>query len=232
MGGTYTVVTESGTSVDCDVVMYATGRKGKIEGLELDKAVPELKTEGSFIPVDEYSKTNIDNIYAVGDITNRMALTPVALMEGHCLADTVFGGMDRPSDHKSVASTVFTSPELGTVGYTEAEAAAKYKNITVYKTRFRPMMHSFPKSEMYTVMKVIVDSATDKVVGCHIATDGAGEMVQGVAIAIKMGATKSDFDKTIGIHPTTAEELDDAYSILQIRRWCQSRKVNESVNEE
>merc|ERR1712146_338595 len=159
MGGTYTVVTESGTSVDCDVVMYATGRKGKIEGLELDKAVPELKTEGSFIPVDEYSKTNIDNIYAVGDITNRMALTPVALMEGHCLADTVFGGMDRPSDHKSVASTVFTSPELGTVGYTEAEAASKFKNITVYKTRFRPMMHSFPKSEMYTMMKVIVDTS-------------------------------------------------------------------------
>merc|ERR1712227_1070988 len=113
------------------------------------------------------------------------------------------------------------------------EAASKFKNITVYKTRFRPMMHSFPKSEMYTMMKVIVDTATDKVVGCHIATDGAGEMVQGVAIAIKMGATKSDFDKTIGIHPTTAEELVNAYSILQIRRWCQSRKVNaSSVNEE
>ena len=204
--GSFTVVTEKG-NVDCDQVMYATGRKGKIDGLNLAEAVPDLKVEGSFIPVDEYSKTNIDNIYAVGDITDRMALTPVALMEGHSLADTLFGGMDRPVDHHMVASTVFTTPELGTVGYTEAEAVEKYKDVTVFKTRFRPMAHSFPKSEAYTMMKIIVDTATDKVVGCHIATDGAGEMIQGVAIAVKMGATKKDFDKTIGIHPTSAEEL-------------------------
>lgn len=204
--GSFTVVTEKG-NVDCDQVMYATGRKGKIDGLNLAEAVPDLKVDGSFIPVDEYSKTNIDNIYAVGDVTNRMALTPVALMEGHSLADTLFGGMDRPVDHHMVASTVFTTPELGTVGYTEAEAVEKYKDVTVFKTRFRPMAHSFPKSEAYTMMKVIVDTATDKVVGCHIATDGAGEMIQGVAIAVKMGATKKDFDKTIGIHPTSAEEL-------------------------
>jgi len=204
--GSFTVVTEGG-NVDCDQVMYATGRKGKIDGLDLAKAVPELVTNGSFIPVDNYSKTNIDNIYAVGDVTDRMALTPVALMEGHSLADTLFGGKNRPVDHKMVASTVFTTPELGTVGYTEAEAAAKYKNITVFKTRFRPMAHSFPKTEAYTMMKVIVDTATDVVVGCHIATEGAGEMIQGVAIAVKMGATKEDFDRTIGIHPTSAEEL-------------------------
>jgi len=205
--GSFTVVTEGGETVDCDQVMYATGRKGKIDGLDLDKAVPDLKVEGSFIPVDEYSKTNIDNVFAVGDVTDRMALTPVALMEGHSLADTIFGGMDRPVDHKMVASTVFTTPELGTVGYTEIEAAEKYKNIAVYKTRFRPMMHSFPKTEAYTMMKIIVDTKTDVVVGCHIATEGAGEMIQGVAIAVKMGATKEDFDKTIGIHPTSAEEL-------------------------
>merc|ERR1711933_167590 len=205
--GTFTVVTEEGDTVDCEQVMYATGRKGKIDGLDLDKAVPDLKVDGSFIPVNEYSKTNIDNIYAVGDVTDRMALTPVALMEGHSLADTLFGGMDRPVDHKTVASTVFTTPELGTVGHTEKEAAEKYKDITVYKTRFRPMMHSFPKTEAYTMMKIIVDTKTDVVVGCHIATDGAGEMIQGVAIAVKMGATKKDFDKTIGIHPTSAEEL-------------------------
>jgi glutathione reductase (NADPH) len=205
--GTFTVVTEGGDSVDCDQVMYATGRKGKIDGLDLDKAVPDLKTKGSFIPVDNYSKTNIDNIYAVGDVTDRMALTPVALMEGHSLADTLFGGMDRPVDHHMVASTVFTTPEIGTVGYTEAEAASKYKDITVFKTRFRPMMHSFPNTEAYTMMKIIVETATDKVIGCHIATEGAGEMIQGVAIAVKMGATKNDFDKTIGIHPTSAEEL-------------------------
>lgn len=203
--GSFTVVTEGG-SVDCDQVMYATGRVGKSDNIGLE-TVPELVTKGSFIPVDEYSQTNVPGIYAVGDITDRMALTPVALMEGHSLADTLFGGMDRPVDHEFVASTVFTTPELGTVGYTEEQAVEKYKDIRVFKTRFRPMAHSFPKSEMYTMMKVIVDSATDRVVGCHIATDGAGEMIQGVAIAVKMGATKKDFDKTIGIHPTSAEEL-------------------------
>jgi len=203
--GSLTVVTKDGAKVDCDQVLYATGRKGKIETLNLESA--GVNTEGSFIPVDNYSRTNVDGIFAVGDVTDRIALTPVALMEGHCLADTVFGGMDRPCDHDYVASTVFTTPEIGTVGYTEEDAAKKFGNIAVYKSKFRPMMHSFPKSEMYTLMKVIVDTKTDKVVGCHIATDGAGEMIQGVAIAVKMGATKKDFDNTIGIHPTSAEEL-------------------------
>eukprot|EP00536_Pseudo-nitzschia_multiseries_P009310 jgi/Psemu1/200377/e_gw1.257.75.1 len=206
--GSLTVVTGPGEGdrVECDQVLYATGRKGKSENIGLE-TVPELITHGSFIPVDEYSQTNVPGIYAVGDITDRIALTPVALMEGHSLADTVFGGMDRPVDHKFVASTVFTTPEIGTVGYTEEEAADKFKDISVFRTRFKPMAHSFPKSEMYTMMKIIVETATDKVVGCHIATDGAGEMIQGVAIAVKMGATKKDFDKTIGIHPTSAEEL-------------------------
>lgn len=203
--GSLTVVTQDGNKVECDQVLYATGRKGKIDKLNLESA--GVKNENSFIPVDEYSRTNVDNIYAVGDVTDRIALTPVALMEGHRLADTLFGGMDRPVDHEFVASTVFTTPEIGTVGYTEEEAAEKFKDITVYKTKFRPMAHSFPKSEMYTMFKLIVDTKTDKVIGCHCATDGAGEMVQGVAIAIKMGATKTDFDNTIGIHPTSAEEL-------------------------
>ena len=203
--GSFTVVTQDGNKVECDQVLYATGRKGKIDKLNLESA--GVKNENSFIPVDEYSRTNIDNIYAVGDVTDRIALTPVALMEGHRLADTLFGGMDRPVDHEFVASTVFTTPEIGIVGYTEEEAAEKFKDITVYKTKFRPMAHSFPKSEMYTMFKLIVDTKTDKVIGCHCATDGAGEMVQGVAIAMKMGATKTDFDNTIGIHPTSAEEL-------------------------
>lgn len=203
--GSFTVVTQDGNKVECDQVLYATGRKGKIDKLNLESA--GVKNENSFIPVDEYSRTNVDNIYAVGDVTDRIALTPVALMEGHRLADTLFGGMDRPVDHEFVASTVFTTPEIGIVGYTEEEAAEKFKDITVYKTKFRPMAHSFPKSEMYTMFKLIVDTKTDKVIGCHCATDGAGEMVQGIAIAIKMGATKTDFDNTIGIHPTSAEEL-------------------------
>ena len=211
--GSLTVITNSGATVDCDVVMYATGRIGKLDNLNLESA--GVKTVNSFIPVDEYSRTNVDSVYAVGDVTDRIALTPVALMEGHRLADTLFGGKDRPVDHEYVASTVFTNPEIGTVGYTEEEAAAKFKDITVYKNRFRAMKHSFPKSETYSLFKVIVDSKTNKVVGVHVATDGAGEMIQGVAIAIKMGATKDDFDATIGIHPTSAEELvtmrDPAY---------------------
>lgn len=203
--GSFTVVTQEGNKVECDSVLYATGRKGKVENLNLESA--GIKTQGSFIPVDDYSKTNVDNIYAVGDITDRIALTPVALMEGHRLADTLFGGMDRKCDHEYVASTVFTTPEIGTVGYSEEEAAKKFKDIAVYKSKFRAMKHSFPKSETYSLFKLIVETKTQKVVGCHVATDGAGEMVQGVAIAIKMGATKDDFDATIGIHPTSAEEL-------------------------
>merc|ERR1712032_327941 len=203
--GSLTVTTQDGNKVECDAVMYATGRKGKTDKLNLESAGVQM--DGSFIPVDDYSKSNVDNIYAVGDVTNRIALTPVALMEGHRLADTLFGGMDRKSDHEYVASTVFSTPEIGTVGYTEEEAVEKFKNIDVYKSRFRAMKHSFPKSETYTLFKIIVDKATDRVVGVHAATDGAGEMIQGVGIAVKMGATKADFDNTIGIHPTSAEEL-------------------------
>lgn len=203
--GSLTVLTEDGRKIETDCVLMATGRNGKIDGIGLETAGVQI--EGSFIPVDDYSKTNVDNIFAVGDVTNRIALTPVALMEGHCLADTLFGGMDRKADHEYVASTIFTTPEVATVGYTEEEAAEKFKDITVFKTRFRPMSHSFPKSECYTMMKLIVDTKTDRVVGCHIASDSAGEMMQGVGVAVKMGATKAQFDDCIGIHPTSAEEL-------------------------
>lgn len=203
--GSLSVVTDTGAKVDCDCVLMATGRKGNTGRLNLESA--GVETRDSFIPVNEYSRTNVENIYAVGDVTDRIALTPVALMEGHCLADTLFGGKDRPSDHEYVASTVFTTPEIATIGYTEEEAATKFKDITVFKTKFRPMSHSFPKSETYTCFKVIVETKTDKVVGVHLATDAAGEVMQGVAVAVKMGATKADFDNTIGIHPTSAEEL-------------------------
>lgn len=203
--GTLVVTDQNGDVVECDAILYATGRKGKVDGLNLEAA--GVRTENSFIPVDEYSRTNVPSVYAVGDVTDRIALTPVALMEGHRLSDTLFGGMDRPVDHEYVASTVFTTPEIGTVGYTEEEAVAKFGDVDVYKNRFRAMKHSFPKSETYSLFKLVVESKTQRVVGCHVATDGAGEMVQGVAIAIKMGATKEDFDNTIGIHPTSAEEL-------------------------
>jgi len=203
--GSFTVVDENGGKVECDSVMFATGRKGKLENLNLESA--GVHTDKSFIPVDKYSRTNVDSVFAVGDVTNRIALTPVALMEGHCLADTVFGGMDRPCDHEFVAQTVFTTPEIATIGYSEEVAVEKFKDISVYKSRFRAMKHSFPKSETYSLFKLIVDDNTGKVVGVHAATDGAGEMMQGMAIAIKMGATKADLDNTIGIHPTSAEEM-------------------------
>eukprot|EP00526_Cylindrotheca_closterium_P011675 CAMPEP_0113646910 /NCGR_PEP_ID=MMETSP0017_2-20120614/24803_1 /TAXON_ID=2856 /ORGANISM="Cylindrotheca closterium" /LENGTH=479 /DNA_ID=CAMNT_0000558879 /DNA_START=78 /DNA_END=1517 /DNA_ORIENTATION=- /assembly_acc=CAM_ASM_000147 len=203
--GSFVVNTEDGASVETDQVMFATGRTGKVDGLNLESA--GIETKGTFIPVDDYSKTNVGNIYAVGDITDRMALTPVALMEGHRLADTLFGGKDRPVDHKLIASAVFTNPEIGSIGYTEEEAVEKFKNITIYKTRFRAMKIAFPGGHSYTFFKLIVDDATQKVVGCHMVTNGAGEMMQGVAVAVKMGATKEDFDNTIGIHPTSAEEL-------------------------
>lgn len=203
--GTLTIVTKDGNKVECDQVLYAAGRKGKTDTLNLESA--DVKMDGTFILVDKYSKTNVDNIYAVGDVTDRIALTPVALMEGHRLADTLFGGMDRPVDHEYVAATVFTNPEIGTCGYSEEDAAEKFKDIAVYKSKFRAMKHSFPKSEVYSLFKIMVETKTDKVVGVHIATDGAGEMIQGVGIAMKMGCTKADFDATIGVHPTSAEEL-------------------------
>ena len=205
--GSLTVRTNTEQLVKCDCVLMATGRKGKVDGLNLESAGVEYDPPKGVIPVNDYSQTNVPHIYAVGDVTGRIALTPVALMEGHCLADTLFGGKDRPVDHKMVASTVFTTPEIGTVGYTEAEAAKKFRDITVYKNRFRAMKHAFANNDSYSLFKLIVDSKTDKVLGCHIATDNAGDMIQGVAIAMKMGATKADFDSTIGIHPTSAEEL-------------------------
>ncbi len=207
--GTLVVTDRDGNAMECDAVMYATGRRGKISNLNLDDPAVGVSTAsiGNFIPVDEYSRTNVPSVYAVGDVTNRMALTPVALMEGHRLADNLFGGKDRRVDHDYVASTVFTTPEIGTVGYTEEEAVAKFRDVDVYRNRFRAMKHSFPKSEAYSLFKIIVETRTGRVVGCHIATEGAGEMIQGVAIAVKMGATKEDFDNTIGVHPTSAEEL-------------------------
>jgi glutathione reductase (NADPH) len=205
--GSLLVKTNTNQSVACDTVLMATGRKGKVDGLNLESAGVHYDKGKGVIPVDSYSKTNIPHIYAVGDVTGRIALTPVALMEGHSLADTLYGGMDRPVDHRMVASTVFTTPEIGTVGYTEAEAAKKFRDIKVYLNRFRPMKHAFPNSNSYALFKLIVDSKTDKVLGCHIATDNAGDMIQGIAICLKMGATKADFDTTIGIHPTSAEEL-------------------------
>jgi glutathione reductase (NADPH) len=187
-------------------VMYATGRIPNVMGLNLEKIGVEL-TPHYAVKVDEYSRSSVDNIYAIGDVTNRLNLTPVAIREGHAFADTVFGGRDIKVDHKNVPTAVFSQPEIGTVGMTEAEARAFSPKIDIYKTSFRPMRHTITGRDERMLMKLVVDGGTDKVLGCHIVGPDAGEMAQLLGIAVKMGATKSDFDATMALHPTAAEEL-------------------------
>jgi glutathione reductase (NADPH) len=205
--GSFVVTTEAGAQVPCDKVMYATGRKPYIQNLGLEDVGVELNERDGAIKVDEYSKTNVDSIYAVGDVTNRINLTPVALLEGHCFADTEFGGMDRVPSHENVACAVFSQPPLGTVGMTEAEAAKKFPKVAIFKSGFRPMVHTMTGASTRVLMKLIVDVATDGVLGVHMCGPDAAEILQGMAVAVKMGATKKDFDSTVGIHPSAAEEF-------------------------
>ncbi|WP_323038729.1 glutathione-disulfide reductase [Gemmobacter sp.] len=188
-----------------DAVLYATGRKPNTDGLGLGALGIGLGSNGEVL-VDDYSQTAVPSIYAVGDVTDRIALTPVAIREGHAFADTVFKGQVRKADHELVASAVFTQPELGTVGLTEAAAAAQ-EPIEVYVATFRPMQTLFAGRQDRALFKLVVSQATRRVLGCHIVAPGAGEMIQLAAIAIKMGATKEDFDRTVAVHPTIAEEL-------------------------
>ena len=188
-----------------DAVLYATGRKPNTQGLGLEHLGVGLGGNGEVL-VDGYSQTSVPSIFAVGDVTDRIALTPVAIREGHAFADTVFKGTPRQADHDQVPSAVFTQPELGTVGLTEAEAAAQ-EPVEVYVATFRPMQTLFAGRQDRSLFKLIVSQATRKVLGCHIVAAGAGEMIQLAAIAVKMGATKEDFDRTVAVHPTIAEEL-------------------------
>jgi glutathione reductase (NADPH) len=196
----------NGDVVEVDQIMFAIGRNAYTGGLGLENAGVELRSNGS-IKVDEYSRTNIDNIYAVGDVTDRVALTPVAIREGHAFADTVFGGKDIKVDHELIATAVFSQPEIGTVGLTEQQARDKYKEVDIYKSVFRPMRHTLSGRDEKMLMKLIVAASTDRVVGCHIMGPDAGEMAQLLGISLKMGATKADFDATMAVHPTAAEEL-------------------------
>ncbi len=197
---------ESGAEIDADCVMYATGRVPKSEGLGLAEAGVEVRADGS-VPVDEYSCTNVESVFAVGDITHRLNLTPVALQEGHAFADTQFGGMPRAVDHVFVPSAVFSQPQVGTVGWPEDEARNHYGDIEVYRSEFRPMKHTLSGRQEKALMKMIVARETRKVVGLHVVGPDAPEIVQGFAVAVKCGLTKEQFDATIGIHPTAAEEL-------------------------
>lgn len=194
----------SKSTVDC--VLYATGRSPNTDGLGLQSTKVELGEKGEIL-VDKYSKTNIDNIYAVGDVTNRIALTPVATMEGHAFADTVFGNNERLADHSNVPSAVFSQPPVGSVGMSEHQAREQYQNVDTYSSQFRILKHTITDNDERTFMKLIVDADTDAVVGAHMVGPDAAEIMQGVAIAIKAGAKKADFDATVGIHPSTAEEF-------------------------
>lgn len=188
-----------------DQVMFATGRKPNTDGLGLEEIGVALGRNGE-IEVDEYSATALPSVHAIGDVTGRVQLTPVAIREGMAFVETVFNDNPTPVDHKLIPSAVFTQPELGSVGLTEEEARDQ-EPIEVYCTSFKPMNHSFAGRSDRVLMKLIVSRETRKVLGCHIVADQAGEMIQMVGIAIKMGATKEDFDRTVAVHPTMAEEL-------------------------
>jgi glutathione reductase (NADPH) len=186
-------------------VMYATGRKPNTQGLGLEDLGIATGRNGQ-IAVDAYSQTGVPSVYAIGDVTDRLNLTPVAIREGLAFVETVFKGNPTAPDHDLIASAVFTQPELGTVGLTE-EAARDLEPIEVYCTSFKSMQHSFAGRDDRVLMKLVVSAATRKVLGCHIVAPQAGEMIQLAGIAVKMGATKEDFDRTVAVHPTMAEEL-------------------------
>ncbi|MFZ1338778.1 MAG: glutathione-disulfide reductase, partial [Paracoccaceae bacterium] len=203
-GGIRAVATD-GSDREFDLVLYATGRRPNSSGLGLEALGVKLGRQGQ-IAVDDFSQTSVPSIYAVGDVTDRVNLTPVAIREGHAFADTVFRGVPTRADHDLVPSAVFTQPELGTVGLTE-EAAREAGPIEVYSATFRPMKSLFAGRPDRVLMKLIVATDTRRVLGCHIVGEGAAEMIQLAAVAVKMGATKQDFDRTVAVHPTMAEEL-------------------------
>ena len=196
----------SGERLIAGQVMLALGRRPNTRGFGLEEVGVTL-TERGHIAVNRYSRTSIPNIYAVGDVTGRIELTPVAIHEAMCFAKTVFGGTPTAPDHELVATAVFTRPEIGTVGLSEEKAVARGHTVDLYKTSFRPLKHTLSGRDERMMMKLVVDAKTDKVLGCHIFGPEAGEMAQLVAIALKMGATKTQFDSTVAVHPTMSEEL-------------------------
>ena len=198
--------TNKGAVIECDQIMLAIGRQPNTAALHVEKAGVELGKKGE-VTVDEYSATSAKNIYAVGDVTDRVQLTPVAIHEAMCFVETVFKNNPTKPDHRHVPSAVFTTPEIGSVGLSEDKALAMGHSVDIYKSNFRPLLHTLGGREVRTMMKLVVDAKTDKVLGCHIFGDHGAEIIQAVAIAIKMGATKKDFDDTMALHPTAAEEL-------------------------
>ena len=200
------ITLSDGSQMTADVVMCATGRAPITAGIGLAAAGVVLNARGAVV-VDEFSRSSVPNIYAVGDVTDRKNLTPVALNEGLAFAETVYGGSPRKIDHDNVASAVFSLPNVGCVGLTEGEARERIRDVDIYKSTFRPLRHTLSKRDEMMLMKLIVDAGSGRVVGAHMVGPEAAEIIQGLAIAVKMGATKADFDATVGIHPSAAEEF-------------------------
>jgi glutathione reductase (NADPH) len=206
-GKEFTSHLSNGSSIASNQVMFAIGRHPNVANLGLEKAGVALNPANGGITVDHFSQTSVPNIYAIGDVTHRLNLTPVAIREGHAFADTVFGKRTVQVDHTDIPTAVFSQPEVGTVGLTEEEARARFSHVDIYKATFRPLKATLSGRDTRMLMKLVVDGLTDRVVGCHIVGDGASEIIQAVAIAVKMKATKADFDATMALHPTAAEEL-------------------------
>jgi glutathione reductase (NADPH) len=200
------VTLTSGEVLNVDQAMAAIGRYPNTDGLGLDKVGVACNEVGA-VKVDSLSMSSVDNIYAIGDVTDRVNLTPVAIREGHAFADTVYGGRLTKVDHEDIPTAVFSQPEMGTVGLTEAAARLRYAKVDVYKSQFRPLKHTLTGRDEKMLMKLVVEAESTRVLGCHILGPDAGEMAQLLGIAIKMGATKPDFDATMAVHPTAAEEL-------------------------
>ena len=205
-GEVLSLMTKMGETMEADAVLYATGRVPNTGGLGLAEAGVELDSVGAVV-VDEGSRTAVESIYAVGDCTNRMNLTPVAIAEGRAVAETLFNNRPMVASHKDVPSAVFSQPPVGTVGLSEMQARAHYGEVDVYVTSFRTLKHTLSGRDERTMMKLVVERAGQRVVGCHMVGADAPEIIQGFAVAIKCGATKEQFDRTVGIHPSAAEEF-------------------------
>ena len=205
-GSGFRVRLKRGDSIAADLVMAATGRLPNTMGMGLEKVGVELGWDGRLV-VDEFSKSAVDNIYAVGDVTHRLNLTPVAIHEATAFAETLFNDTPTPVDHTFIPTAVFSQPEIGTVGLTEEKAREMYRSVDIYKANFRPLRSMISGRDEKMLMKLVVDMESDKVLGCHILGGDAAEIVQMAAIALRLGATKAQFDATMALHPTAAEEL-------------------------
>jgi glutathione reductase (NADPH) len=203
--GFYSTLSDGGV-LETGLVMFATGRRPNIKGLGLEAVGVKIDKKGG-VAVDKFSQTSVPSIYAVGDVTDRVNLTPVAIVEGHAFADTVFGGKERAVDHDNIPTAVFSEPEVGVVGLSEEQACKRFAKVDIYKTSFRPMKAAVAARDSRSFMKLVVDGMTDQVLGCHIVGPSASEIIQLAGLAIKMKARKADFDATIAVHPTAAEEL-------------------------